>query len=135
LFVLVEYIGAGPMVLTNELPVTMDDYLNGSHQRWVQVLRKIPGVPYVLYGAGSHSARLLPQLNSRQKKNLVAVLDGNKNLHGKRFDQWVVHAPEELAEFPGLPVLISSYRSEKLIEQTLKKSFPDHELHLMYGDV
>lgn len=135
LFVLVEYIGAGPMVLTNELPVTMDDYLNGSHQRWVQVLRKIPEVPYVLYGAGSHSARLLPQLNSRQKKNLVAVLDGNKNLHGKRFDQWVVHAPEELAKFPGLPVLISSYRSEKLIAQTLKKYFPDHELHLMYGDV
>ena len=134
LFVLAE-LGGRPAALEQERPDTMDDYLAGSERRWNAALQRVPSQPFVLYGAGSHSARLIPKLTVEQRKNLVAVLDGNVNLHGKSFGEWTVQAPDALSQYPVLPVLISSYRAEIAIAKDLSRRFPQQSLQLMYSDV
>ena len=113
----------------------MREYLDSSALRWKAALDNIPNEPFVLYGTGSHSARLLPQLTNKQQSNLVTVVDGNFNLHGKKFGNWVVEPPEAIKKYPTLPILISSYRSEKLIALSIKTKFPYQKLKLMYGNV
>ena len=134
LFVLAE--------LTNEIQkitpdrqTKMREYLDNSALRWRAALESIPDERFVLYGTGSHSARLLPQLTDEQKKNLVTVVDGNVNLHGKAFGDWVVEPPDAIEKYPSLPILISSYRSEELIAKSIRKKFPDQKLKLMYSNV
>ena len=134
LFMLAE-VGGDKQVIETDNQSKMKDYLKASAVRWSAALKHIPDKPFVLYGTGSHSARLLPQLTDKQRQNLVAVLDGNFNLHGKSFGGWVVEPPEALAKYSDFPVLISSYRSEKLIAEALKIQFPDQPLQLMYDDV
>jgi SAM-dependent methyltransferase len=134
LFMLAE-VGENIQLIETDNQTKMVDYLKNSATRWSEALKHVPDKPFVLYGTGSHSARLLPSLNNKQRNNLVAVFDGNINLHGKYFGDWLVESPEELAKYPDLPILISSYRSEQLIADTLKMRFPDHLLQLMYNDV
>jgi hypothetical protein len=131
-FALAELNGVS-QTLEPESSNVMDAYLAGSERRWNEVLQRVPSEPFVLYGAGSHSARLIPQLSEQQRQNLVAVLDGNANLHDKKFGDWIVQAPDALAQYPGLRVLISSYRSELAIARDLTKRFPSQPLQLMYG--
>lgn len=133
LFALAELDGVF-QTLEPESPFVMDAYLAGSERRWSKVLQRVPDAPFILYGAGSHSARLIPQLNDRQIKNLVAVLDGNANLHGKKFGNWIVQPPGALAQYPGVIVLISSYRSEAAIARELIGRFPRQPLQLMYSN-
>lgn len=113
----------------------MRDYLTTCSNRWSTARQKIPDQPFVMYGAGSHSARLIPTLNNHQRAHLKAVFDANVNLHGKLFDDWVVQAPTNLSDYPDLPVLISSYRSEVSIANDLKQRFPHRTVQLMYHDV
>lgn len=134
LFMLAE-VGGNRQLIETDIQSKMKDYLKASAVRWSAALKHVPDKPFLLYGTGSHSARLLPQLTDEQCKNLVAVLDGNVNLHGKCFGEWVVEPPEALVKYPDLPVLISSYRSAKLIAETLKRRFPEQSLQLMYDDV
>ena len=135
LFMLAELKATSPHAIEPEKPAAMDEYLAGSAHRWNAALRRVPNQPFVLYGAGSHSARLLPKLNVKQRGHLVTVLDGNVNLHGKRFGEWSVECPDALTKYPGLPVLISSYRSELAIARDLQHRFPEQPLYLMYGNV
>ncbi|MDA9994747.1 hypothetical protein N9D91_00965 [Planktomarina temperata] len=113
----------------------MRDYLRNSELRWQAALKNIPDELFVLYGAGSHSARLVPKLTEKQKNNLVAVIDGNVNLHGKKFGGWEVEPPEAIKKYSKLSILISSYRSEKLIADSIKTKFQNQKLKLMYSDV
>lgn len=124
LFVLAEMQGA-VSAPKPENPSPMDRYLAGSAYRWRLAMERMPSQPFVLYGAGSHSARLLPQLAEGQVRQPVAVLDGNANLHGKHFGGLTVQPPEALNRYPGLPVLISSYRSQGAIALELAKRFPN----------
>lgn len=64
---------------------------------------------------------------------MVAVLDGNRNLHGKQFGHLTVQAPEALAAYPSLPVLISSYRAEQAIARVLDAQF-SNPLIFLYAD-
>lgn len=75
----------------------------------------------VIYGAGSHTARLLPKLKSLDLlKSCVAVTDRNPNLHGKTFGGLPVIAPDSLADMQDCDILISSFRFEREIAETLK---------------
>ena len=113
----------------------MDAYLAGSAQRWNVALQRVPDQPFVLYGAGSHSTRLLPRLAEAQRRLLLAIVDANANLHGKRLGAWTVQPPEALAQYHGLTVLISSYRSELQIARSLRQRYPAQPLVLMYHHV
>jgi SAM-dependent methyltransferase len=87
----------------------------------------------VLYGAGSHSARLLPALLERGwATRLVRLVDANLNLQGKRMGGLRIEAPEALLEEPGATVLISSCRSQDAIAASLARRFPNPLLRL-YG--
>ena len=102
----------------------MDAYLQGSALRWAKARARVPDKgQFLLYGAGSHSARLLPTLSPDQRSRLVAVFDGNRNLHGKTLGPWLVQHPRELANYPSLPVLVSSYRAERAIVNELLTKF------------
>jgi len=132
LFALIEIEEHVSPIVNYEDPSVMDSYLKKSELRWLEALNNVPATSFILYGAGSHSARLLPRLNSQQKLNLIAVIDANANLHGKKFGDWFVEPPEALSNYPHIPVLISSWRSENIIAQNLKKNHPDRVLKLMY---
>lgn len=138
LFVMAE-VGKGlPAALVGE-PIresgaVFDAYLAGSAKRLAQALQRVPEEHFVLYGAGSHSARLLPALQPEQRQRVVAILDGNHNLHGKQFGTWAVEAPEALVGYLGMPVLISSFRSEQAIANALSSQHAN-PLVLMYGSL
>ncbi len=102
---------------------TMDAYLRGSASRWTKALANIPKGQFLLYGAGSHSARLLPALSPNQRSQLVAVFDGNLNLYDKTIGTWPIQPPGKLVNYPNLPILVSSYRSEGPIVDDLSKKF------------
>jgi SAM-dependent methyltransferase len=131
LFVLAEKGGAQKKIIQEDSSY-MDAYLQRSLDRMKQVLRCVPDHPFVLYGAGSHSARLIPMLSQHQRANIVAVFDGNINLQGKSFGDRVVMSPSDLVHYRHLPVVISSYRSAMTITANLKQKFPDITCKLLY---
>ena len=134
LFVLAE-LSAETQEITPDRHTKMKDYIRNSEHRWQVALTNIPNEPFVLYGTGSHSARLLPNLTALQKDNLVAVIDANINLHGKTFGSWEVEPPEAITKYSELPVLISSYRSEKQIAHYINSEFQHRNIKLMYNNV
>lgn len=75
----------------------------------------------IVYGAGSHTARLLPRLDQiGLLKHCVALVDKNPNLHNGTFGGLPVLSPDDLAKRPGCRILISSFRFEAEIAVTLK---------------
>lgn len=106
-------------------------YLEESKRQWASALAKIPAGPLIVYGAGSHSARLLPQLAARPDCEVVAVVDSNPNLLGKTMGRWTIEAPESLHTSPGVPVLVSSFRSQGAIAEALRARVPN-PLVLLY---
>jgi hypothetical protein len=96
---------------------------------WV---RQVGDAPVVLYGAGSHSARLVATLRLRGLAgNVVRVVDGNPNLQGRRFGRWIVESPAVLCDDPLLPVVVSSFRSQDAIAQSLRARLPN-PVHTLY---
>ena len=80
----------------------------------------------IVYGAGSHSARLLPALLARGwGSRLARLVDANPNLQGKALGPLRIEPPEALLEEPGTPVLVSSFRSQEAIAGALARRFPN----------
>lgn len=115
-----------------EIKSLMNEYLSNCKKKWSKALSNLPNQPFLIYGSGSHSARLLADLNEKQKKNLITVVDGNVNLQGKKIGCWTVNPPNEISKYPKLPILISSYRSQQSISIEIKKNFPKQKLRFMY---
>lgn len=89
----------------------------------------------VIYGAGSHTARLLPKLEKiGALKNCVALADRNPNLHGASFGGLPVLAPEELLNRPDHDILISSFRFEGIIAAALKDQGLAAAILTIYAD-
>ena len=106
----------------------MADYLHRSSARWNAALERIAATPapWILYGAGSHSARLLPALAARGLDAVIAAIaDGNANLHGQTLGRWTIAPPTILAEHPATPVLVSSFRAQNAIHAALASRFPN----------
>jgi SAM-dependent methyltransferase len=78
----------------------------------------------VIWGAGSHSARLLPVLAGMGlDRSVRAVIDSNPNLHGRGFGRYTVMPPEALRDWPDATVIISSFRASAAIARSLRARF------------
>jgi len=76
--------------------------------------------------------RLAGRLGDKAR-HIAAVVDGNANLHGKRFGDWTVQAPDALPGYAGLPIVISSFRAEQAIARSLRERLQAPELVLLYA--
>jgi len=87
--------------------------------------------PWIIYGAGSHTARLLPILAEKGlDKHISAIIDGNANLHGQKIGHWIIQPPSEMAHHPKATVIISSFRAQAAIGAALSERFPNPLLYL-----
>lgn len=112
-------------------------YIETSSQQMANALATIAAAPesFALYGAGSHSARLMPMLKERGLlEQVCCVVDGNPNLHGKMLGEFLVQSPDALSSKPDLPVLVSSFHAQTAIARMLKASNPYRPLLLLYPD-
>jgi SAM-dependent methyltransferase len=132
-FMLAEAVPSGTsrVPLVPEPRQLFDAYLHSCQRIFQGVLERVPQGPFIIYGAGSHSARLVPRLPAAVRANIVGIVDGNPNLHGKLFGDWTVLTPDWIASKPSLPVLVSSYRSQNDIAANLRGRY-SNPLVLLY---
>lgn len=109
----------------------MIDYISQSEKRFLEALSKIKANQIIIYGAGSHTARILPRLSMRDDIEVVAVVDSNPNLQGKLIGEHRIDLPEIINQHPTIPILVSSYRSQNEIANSLSQRF-SNELILLY---
>jgi SAM-dependent methyltransferase len=107
-------------------------YLQGSQTTLQAALQRVPQTPLVIYGAGSHTARLIPKLEKTHAEHLLAIVDGNPNLIGKPMGRWTIQSPDTLTTMQQAAVLVSSFRSEREIAASLRQRFPN-PLVLLYA--
>lgn len=105
-----------------------DAYLLGSARRQQEVLQRIAATgtgAFLIHGAGSHTARLLPDLaDAGQIGRVVGIVDNNPNLHGKALGGFTVEPAATLAAHPGLTVLVSSFHAQEAIAGSLGHAHP-----------
>lgn len=109
----------------------MQAYIEASQHQLDLALQRIPAGPVIVYGAGSHTARLLAHLERIPGCEVRGVVDSNPNLEGKRMGRWTVRAPSSIQETPEVAVLVSSFRSQEAIAAHLRKTVPN-PLVLLY---
>ena len=87
-------------------------------------LEALRGETCIIYGAGSHTARLIPQLEDRGLiRDVLFIVDSNPNLHGKAMASLPVHPRHKIAEHPEAHIVVSSFRSRHAIAAALKVDF------------
>jgi len=123
--------GLTPIVYSSD--DTLTDYIAESSRSFELALSCLPSGPTIIYGAGSHTARLLPQLQNRSSCQVVAIVDSNPNLIGKTMGRWTIQHSDELRNLPPYPVLVSSFRAQRAIAERLRQSF-SNPVFLMYSD-
>jgi SAM-dependent methyltransferase len=99
------------------------DYLAQSEAMTRTALERIAACQaqeLVIYGAGSHTARLLPRLLEAGENRLAGLVDGNPNLHGKMFGPLLIEAPDALDRHPAATVVVSSFRTQQAIGDALQ---------------
>lgn len=107
----------------------LENYIKESRKRFELALAKINVDALVIYGAGSHSARLLPILEKRGIK-IELVVDANPNLQGVTLGRYRISHPGSIGSHPDLPVLISSYRSQRQIADYVKANFANRVIEM-----
>lgn len=130
---LFEWSGTPPADPRYEHPKTspLAAYVVESQRQLERALQRVPACPLIVYGAGSHTARLLAHLEQKPGCSVLGIVDGNPNLAGKPMGRWTVRSPGSIHETPDIPVLVSSFRSQNAIAAHLKKSVPNPVV-LMY---
>jgi SAM-dependent methyltransferase len=111
-------------------------YIETSSRQMADALASVAAASdsFALYGAGSHSARLMPMLEDIGLLERVScVVDGNPNLHGKMLGSFPVLPPETLDSQPDLPVLVSSFHAQTAIARSLSAANPHRPLLLLYS--
>lgn len=86
--------------------------------------------PLILYGAGSHTARLLPRLPEPVLGRITSVVDRNPNLHGKRLGRFAIEPAQALAGYPKATVVVSAFRGRHAIADMLRASYSNPVLTL-----
>lgn len=109
----------------------MQKYIEASQYQLDLALQRIPTGPVIVYGAGSHTARMLAHLERIPGCEVKGIVDSNPNLEGKRMGRWTVRAPSSIHETPDVAVLVSSFRSQEAIAVHLRKTAPN-PLVLLY---
>jgi hypothetical protein len=130
---LFEWSGSIPLkpVFQRSESQAMKAYIEASQQQLDNALRRIPAGRVIIYGAGSHTARLLAFLERIPGCEVRGIVDSNPNLEGKRMGRWTVRAPSSIKETPEIAVLVSSYRSQEAIAAHLRENVPN-PLVLLY---
>jgi hypothetical protein len=111
--------------------VIMKKYVYDSNAKLARCFEQPIDKSIILYGAGAHSARLLPQLAERGI-HVQAIVDGNPNYHGETLGEIEIQDPMVLADMPDTPILISSFRSEAAIKVFCTERFTNR-LITFYG--
>ncbi|OYU45269.1 MAG: hypothetical protein CFE44_08415 [Burkholderiales bacterium PBB4] len=128
LFGLFEWTGR-PAPVSNRLLTDsgthFEEYLKASARTLEAALQNIPKGPLWVYGAGSHTARLLPMLDAIPGVDVRGIVDGNSNLVHKPMGRWTIDSPDAISNWPDLPILVSSFRSQTEIARSLKSRFPN----------
>lgn len=118
---------------TNTPPMDIKAYLAHSATTLNQALLKITQAvqqPFIVFGAGSHTARLLPHLERLNlDSNILAIVDNNPNLKGKKLGNFNIQERNFLENHPGKPVLVSSFHAQNAIAHQL---FGHHPIILLY---
>jgi hypothetical protein len=109
----------------------MQAYIEASQHQLDDALRRIPAGPVIIYGAGSHTARLLTHLERIPRCEVQGIVDSNPNIEGKPMGRWTVRAPRSIHETPDTTVLVSSFRSQEAIAAHLRETAPN-PLVLLY---
>lgn len=123
----------GPLSTSTAVSDDIEDYLAQSEAMTRAALGRIAACPaktLAIYGAGSHTARLIPRLLEAGEKRLVQLVDGNPNLHGKMMGPLLIEAPETLDRHPEATVVVSSFRTQQAISDVLRTSRPNPVLIL-----
>lgn len=133
LFALFEFTGkvAIPFKHEQENCNVMSQYVSNSKQHLENALARVPNKTIVIYGAGSHTARLLPYIERLPEVTIVAVVDSNPNLVNKTIGKWIIQAPSVIASLPDAHVLVSSFRFQNEIAAGLRNGYPN-QLILLY---
>lgn len=103
----------------------IEDYIARSETMLQNALARIAACPaqaLVIYGAGSHTARLLPRLLSAGESRLAGLVDSNPNLCGKYLGPLPIEAPEALDHYPDATIVVSSFRAQQAISSMLRTS-------------
>ena len=113
----------------------MQAYLVTSEGLIAKVLNKLKQTKtnesWVIFGAGSHTARLLPRLEEAGLASRIRmVVDSNPNLQGKTIGKWKIFAPSILADYAADTIVISSFRSQRGIRQYLETQFTNQIISL-----
>lgn len=112
----------------------LESYIDTSEALMREVLDRIAACPareIAIYGAGSHTARLLPRLmDAGIAERIVTIVDNNPNLQGKTLGTFRIEPPETLERFPSATFLISSFRSQSSIDSMLRQHYTNPVLTL-----
>ena len=107
-----------PAMATQEL-ADPGGYIHQSEALMQNILQRISSCParqLLIYGAGSHTARLLPRLDALNlSSRVVGIVDGNPNLAGQQIGRHTVASPDALASWPEATVVISSFAAQSAI--------------------
>lgn len=107
----------------------LNEYVAQSEKTSNDVIERLVATrrPWIIYGAGSHTARLLPVLSERGlDSEIVGIVDSNLNLMGKTIGRWTIKNPHELiGENPDVSVIISSFRAQDEIYGALSGLYPN----------
>ncbi len=110
---------------THEREIVLRYSEQGRHALQASLSRIPDQGPLVIYGAGAHTARLLPSMPSKIAERVICLVDGNPNLHGKKMGHFTIEPPLHLAKHPEATVVISSYRSQESLATSLAQTWPN----------
>ena len=110
----------------------MSAYIAASQIHLAQALQRVPAGPLIVYGAGSHTARLLAHLDRIPGCEVCGIVDSNPNFQGKRMGRWTVRSPFSILETPEIPILVSSFRSQEVIASHMSKFAPNPLVRLYH---
>lgn len=115
-----EYDGANrKATYSNDGDAALDMYLKKSCSLAEDIKNKLGSYKekrVYLWGAGTHTA-MLYQLELLDGIRVQAIIDSNKNYHGKNIFGLKVISPEEMLSMEKLPIIISS----QLAQESIKK--------------
>jgi SAM-dependent methyltransferase len=87
--------------------------------------------PMLIYGAGNHTARLMAQSPALGEAEVLAVFDRNPHLQGNSIGSVPILPPERIRQFPGVPVIISTFNARREIHAALS-ALTQQPLILLY---
>lgn len=102
----------------NDGDATLDIYMKNSKSLVENIKNKLLSYKekkVYLWGAGTHTA-MLYQLGLLDGIRVQAIIDSNKNYHGKTIFGLKVKSPEEVLNMDKLPIIISSQIAQKSIK-------------------